>query len=139
MKISINMTDGRHKLDKRIMIALIRKVLIAESVSDMDVDIIYCRDREIIPLNTKFKGKRNTTDVLAFNLEDSSAPDYLGEVYVNLEQARRQAVEFEVPYMEEVRRLTLHGVLHLLGFRDDTNENRLKMWSRQESYLNGKG
>lgn len=138
MKISINITDARHKLDRREMIALIRKVLIAESANDKDIDIIYCRDKEVIPLNTKFNGKKNTTDVLAFNLEDSAAPGYLGEVYVNLEQARRQAVELKVPYLEEVRRLTLHGVLHLLGFRDDTNENRLKMWSRQESYLDGK-
>lgn len=137
MKISINMTDGRYKLDRRKMIALIRKVLIAELANDKDIDIIYCRDIDIIPMNTKFKGKKNTTDVLAFNLEDSAALGYLGEVYVNLEQARRQAVELKIPYLEEVKRLTLHGVLHLLGFRDDTNENRLRMWSRQEGYLNG--
>ena len=138
MKISITLVDGRKKLDKRAMTALVGKVMVAESANDKAVDIIYCRDREIIPLNAKFKGKKTTTDVLAFGLEDSDTPDFLGEVYVNLDQAKRQALEFGVPYPQEVKRLTVHGVLHLLGFRDDTNANRVRMWNRQESYLDGK-
>jgi probable rRNA maturation factor len=72
---------------------------------------------------------------MAFNLSDNEMPDYLGEVYVNLQMARRQARENNVSYFEEVKRLTIHGVLHLLGYRDETKINRRKMWNQQESYL----
>jgi probable rRNA maturation factor len=106
-----------------------------ESASGKSVEIIYCGDKDIISLNSRFKGKSSTTDVLAFDLKNSSQPAFLGEIYVNLQVARRQAAEYRVGYLEEVKRLTVHGILHLLGYRDESNTDRVKMWSRQESYL----
>ncbi|MEE8417478.1 MAG: rRNA maturation RNase YbeY, partial [candidate division Zixibacteria bacterium] len=76
-----------------------------------------------------------TTDVLAFDLSDAVEPDLMGEVYVNLQQAKRQARDRRIPYTEEVKRLTIHGVLHLLGYRDERRSDRLNMWARQEGYL----
>lgn len=132
MKIGITQVDKRYKINIRHITALIGKVLRNESASDRIIDIIYCRDRDIIPLNLRFKGKNRSTDVLAFDLSEGK---YLGEIYVNLEIAHRQAIENKVSYIEEVNRLTIHGVLHLLGYRDNTPANKAKMWARQESYL----
>jgi probable rRNA maturation factor len=86
-------------------------------------------------LNRRFGGKDHITDVLAFDMTDGSEPGFVGEVYVNLQQARRQAEENSVPYIQEVRRLTVHGILHLLGYRDRVGRERNLMWSRQEEYL----
>ena len=72
---------------------------------------------------------------MAFCLDDDNNPNYLGEIYVNLQQAKRQAIEHNEPYIKEVKRLTVHGVLHLLGYTDENNTNRIKMWVRQEGYL----
>lgn len=132
MRIAITQADKRFKVDSKRIISLVNRVLKDESASDRIIDIIYCRDRDIMPLNLRFKGKNRPTDVLAFDLTDGK---YLGEIYVNLEIARRQAIENKVSYIEEVNRLTIHGVLHLLGYRDNTPANKSKMWSRQESYL----
>ena len=115
------------------MTALVKDILKREAASDWLIDIIYCRDSDIIPLNRRFKGHFRSTDVLAFDLREPGALS--GEVYVNLQMARRQARENCVSYIEEVKRLTVHGVLHLLGYRDDAPKKRSLMWSRQESYL----
>lgn len=72
---------------------------------------------------------------MAFDFSDISGNDYLGEVYINLMQARRQSHAFGVRLDEEVKRLTIHGILHLLGYDDNNKKNRSIMWSRQESYL----
>jgi probable rRNA maturation factor len=133
--VTIILTDNRFALDKKNMTALVKKILLREKASQWSLDIIYCRDSEIIPLNLRFKGKSRSTDVLAFNLDDPGQKIHLGEIYVNLQMARRQARDNRVTYLEEVKRLTIHGVLHLLGYRDDTPENRARMWARQESYL----
>ena len=130
--VSLTLVDKRFDLDSRAIAGIIGRVLKSESASQRAVDIIYCRDKDIIDLNRRFKGKNRTTDVLAFDLSDGK---YLGEVYVNLQVARRQAAENSVPYIEEVKRLTIHGVLHLLGYRDNNERNRSRMWARQESYL----
>lgn len=135
MKISIIISDKRFKINGRALAALIGIVLKNESAAQCAVDVIYCEDREITRLNKEYKHKNRSTDVMAFNLDDDETPNYLGEVYVNLQMARRQAGENNVSYIEEVKRLTVHGVLHLLGYRDDTEIKRRKMWNIQESYL----
>jgi probable rRNA maturation factor len=99
------------------------------------VDIVFCRDRDIIALNKKFKKINHPTDVLAFDLRENDNRMYLGEVYVNLQMARRQSRKQGVPYQEEVKRLAVHGVLHLLGYRDDRPAEHRRMWSLQESYI----
>jgi len=130
--------DRRFKIDLKGLARLTRRIIAGESASRHSANIVYCRDREITGLNYRFKRKRATTDVLAFSLADSDEPDFLGEVYINLQQARRQAREFRVAYDEEVRRLTAHGMLHLLGFCDDTPENKKELWARQEAYVIGR-
>jgi probable rRNA maturation factor len=117
------------------MLQLVEMVLKSESATKKAVDIIYCGDFGITRLNDEYKAKNRSTDVLAFNLDDADEPHYLGEVYVNLQMAKRQARENDVTYDEEVKRLTVHGVLHLLGYRDNNPANRQRMWNRQESYL----
>jgi len=134
--IKILISDGRFNIDKGRLKALVRMLLDGESAGNKIVNIIYCTDKLIKDLNIRFLNKRRATDVLAFELNDTENGDFLGEIYVNLQQARRQARENNVNYREEVERLTVHGVLHLLGYGDRDEESRREMWSLQESYLN---
>jgi rRNA maturation RNase YbeY len=135
MTINICLTDRRFSLDKKGIKLAAQTVLMKERARAKDVDLIFCRNKEITILNRRFKGRNGSTDVLAFDLSDKGFSNYLGEVYVNLQMARRQAGMFGVSYSEEVRRLTIHGVLHLLGFNDNTEGDRARMWARQESYI----
>ncbi len=89
-------------------------------------------------LNHRFRGKNKSTDVLAFNLADSVTKRYIeGEVYVNLQIARRRVYDIGVDYFEEVTRLCLHGFLHLLGYDDKKARDKKEMWMVQENYLKG--
>ena len=135
MRVRIMISDGRFKINGRRLKSLIGKVLAGESAGSKILNIVYCTDKLIGDLNDRFLNKRGTTDVLAFGLEDTENIEFLGEVYVNLQQARRQAYQNDLNYGEEVGRLTVHGILHLLGYGDGNKESRRKMWFRQEGYL----
>jgi len=135
MSVSIMLSDGRFSLNDRSLAILANRILKAERAAGKTINIIYCSDEYIKKLNRRFKGENGSTDVLAFDMCERSEPNFIGEVYINLQQARRQARENHVPYGQEIRRLTIHGILHLLGYRDGDREERSKMWSRQESYL----
>jgi probable rRNA maturation factor len=135
MSISVMLADRRFSLDEKVLAAVAGRVLESESAFGKSMNIIYCSDRYIEALNKRFKRRKRVTDVLAFDLSDSVEPDFIGEVYVNLQQAKRQAKESRIPYEEEVKRLTIHGVLHLLGYRDLRKSDRENMWARQEGYL----
>jgi len=77
------------------------------------VNVVLCDDDLITELNERFRGRGTATDVLAFPFEEE---DFLGEVYVSLDRVQRQAEEYGVSLEDELRRLVVHGLLHLLGY-----------------------
>ena len=82
------------------------------------VNVIFVTDRRIHELNRQFLKRDRPTNVISFNCRGphvTGEPRLLGEVYVSRDRARAQAREYGVSYASEIRRLTLHGLLHLIG------------------------
>jgi probable rRNA maturation factor len=82
------------------------------------VNVIFVTDRRIHELNRQFLKRDRPTNVISFNCRDPHVPGeprLLGEVYISRDTARAQAREYGVSYASEIRRLTLHGLLHLIG------------------------
>lgn len=97
------------------------------------VTVILTTSRFIHRINKAFLAHDVPTDVIAFPLhDDEGTPD---EVYVNVEYARAQAHEYRVTFREEMRRLIIHGCLHLSGFRDHTVSAKKRMRNREDHYL----
>lgn len=101
------------------------------------VNLIFVNDSYMKKLNSKFRGKNKTTDVLSFQLKSDLKGDFsfLGEVYVSCEQARRQAKEYRVSFQKELQHLVAHGVLHLLGYDHQTKKEASEMRRKEEKYL----
>jgi len=86
-------------------------------------------------MNATYRKHRYATDVLSFSLAEGPAHDLEGEVYVNVDRARRQAREYRVSISEETRRLVTHGLLHLLGYNDATPRQKEEMSKTEDFYL----
>jgi probable rRNA maturation factor len=107
------------------------------------VGLLITDDNSIRRLNLEYRGEDSTTDVLAFDMTDGSdgfvsppsAPPHLGEVVVSYPRALAQAAEYGHSEEEELHRLVIHGVLHLLGYDDRSRSDREAMWRRQEAAL----
>ncbi len=95
--------------------------------------ILVDNDR-IQELNARFLNINRPTDVLAFPLDDKD-DDVWGEIYISEEQARSQALTYDVPLEEELSRLVIHGLLHLLGFEDEDLHSKKQMTEREDVYL----
>lgn len=81
------------------------------------VQVSFVDDAQMQELNKKHRGKEYATDVLSFDMRETT-PDgrfYLGDIVINVDQAKRQAKEFGNTFEEEVAELTAHGMLHLQG------------------------
>jgi probable rRNA maturation factor len=100
------------------------------------VEIDVVDDAEIRRLNTRFRGIRRRTDVLAFPLEIADAP-LLGQVVISAETARRQARRLAVPLGTELDLLVTHGVLHLVGY-DDRDPVEADLMHRREREILGR-
>lgn len=101
------------------------------------VTIVFVSDKKMRLLNADFRSKDATTDVLSFPFEAEefeSGEDNLGDIFISLQQAERQAVENNLDFETEIKQLILHGVLHLCGFdheNDDGEMNRRELELRQ--------
>lgn len=100
-----------------------------------DISIIIIEDREMSRLHRTFMNIRGTTDVLSFDLAESPRRSVEGEIYICIDQARRQAAFYRVPLYLETARLAVHGVLHLAGYRDDTPAQRERMHRLEDRTL----
>ena len=118
--------------------AAVRHVLRAEGVDRAEISVALVSDAEIASLNLEYLDHEGPTDVISFHLHDrGEAP--LGDVYVGVDQALRQAGDFGATPADEVVRLAIHGTLHVLGYDhpEDAERTGSEMFARQEELLRG--
>jgi rRNA maturation RNase YbeY len=111
-------------------------VCLRERRNNAVISVVCTDDKGIRPINKKHLAHDRTTDVISFTLEESPLE---AELYVNLEQARRQAQTYGVTPLNEAARLVVHGVLHACGYDDTDDEARKRMFERQERYVKALG
>ncbi len=98
-----------------------------------EVSLLLTDDRGIKELNRKFRNINKPTDVLSFPMED---PVLLGDIAISMETAERQAKVFNATLVEELGRLVIHGILHLLGYDHvKGGVQAKKMRSKEEELL----
>ena len=114
----------------------VRHVLRAEGHAAGEVSVAFLTDPEITEMNREYLAHDRPTDVISFALHEPGEPP-LGDVYVGLEQALRQAAELGVDPEEEILRLAVHGTLHVLGHDHPEGAGRAEsaMFQRQEELL----
>ena len=108
-----------------------------------EVGVVFVADKEMISLNTAYRGKRKTTDVLSFG-NDGSWPGeggkgLLGDVVISMPQIRRQAKKAGKPVRDELAMMLVHGTLHLLGYDHETVKDEKVMFPLQKRILKNLG
>jgi probable rRNA maturation factor len=121
------------------------KVLSLLKKDKWDLSILLCGDKTIKDLNTIYRGKAEATDVLSFPLGESrdfpsegkrrSRRHIPGDVVISLDSMRENARRFQIEEDEELRRLLIHGILHLDGMDHKTNDENEPMLKLQEQIL----
>lgn len=116
--------------------AAVDATLADHDVAEAEISLTLLDDDGIADLNERYLGHEGPTDVIAFAMNAPGAPP-LGDLYIGLDQAIRQARALGVPPLEELARLAVHGTLHILGHDHPEGEERLTspMWARQETIL----
>jgi probable rRNA maturation factor len=117
--------------------AAVRWTLTREEIERIELSVALMSDSSIAELNQRYLSHEGPTDVISFPLE-KVGDRTVGDIYIGLEQAERQAVEVGVPLREELLRLVIHGTLHILGWEhpdDDGERDGSPMYTRQEELL----
>jgi probable rRNA maturation factor len=140
MTLTIDVSgDGvRSPISRKRAAEIARSVLRSERVTNALLSITFLDRRAMARLNTKHLDHAGATDVISFGFTRATNTDpVVGDVYICPDVGRESAKARRTPVREEIARLVVHGVLHILGHDhpvDETRE-RSEMWRRQERIL----
>ena len=115
-----------------------------KKLKKLEFNIILVNNDYIHTLNRDYRNIDRPTDVITFALEDGTDVDYnswrmLGDIYISIDKAASQALEYGHSFLRELSFLTIHGFLHLLGYDHMNKEDEEVMFKEQEDILNGFG
>ena len=110
-------------------------ILKDKHVNNAHLSFIFCSDDLLSKLKKEYFGVDQLTDVITFDLSEDAEKFLEAEIYVNLKRANINAKKYDQTFNDEVKRLIIHGLLHLLGFDDKTFDEKLEMEKLENQYL----
>ena len=147
MNVAIGIEPDNLEVEKNLETEIIRSAeLVGElyGVENSELSVTLTDDNHIHELNKKFRGIDRPTDVLSFAFRESDEPEILnqqveilGDIIISLERAKVQAENFGHSYLREVIFLTVHGLLHLLGYDHIEDADRVEM-EREQDFIMSK-
>jgi probable rRNA maturation factor len=104
-----------------------------EKAAIHSINYIFCSDSYLLNLNREYLNHSTLTDIITFDYGSEEMLE--GEIYISVDRIRENANIFEVPFDTELARVMIHGVLHLLGYKDKTPTDKALMRKKEEAYL----
>ena len=122
-------------LDNNWLNSICKNILNDKNQDTATISIILSNDEKLLQLNKQYFKQNVFTDVITFNLEECGDP-IDGEIYISLNRVAENARKFKQDIGRELKRVIIHGFLHLLGYDDKTLEEKKVMTRMEDHYLN---
>ena len=131
-------------LEEKELKKIIKYALKYMNLKNVSFSVIFVDNNKIQEINRDYRNIDRVTDVITFRLADYEEVmcgkiNILGDVYISLDKAKEQAIEYGHSYLRELSFLLIHGFLHLLGYDHMNEEDEKEMFSLQEEILDGYG
>lgn len=100
-----------------------------------EINFIFCSDEFLLKMNKDYLKHDTLTDVITFDYEASNASFIDGDIFISIERVKENATIYKTSFQTELMRVMVHGVLHLLGYKDKEPEAQTKMRLKEDYYL----
>lgn len=105
-----------------------------EGGSPGDISYVFCNDDYLLKLNLEFLDHDTLTDIITFDYCEESG-NVSGDIFISLDRVRENAAGLNLSFAEELNRVMIHGVLHLLGYKDKSPDDEMLMRQKENYYL----
>ena len=122
----INDYGNKISFKTKLINKLIENLLFKHDTLDAKISIILSNKILLNKLKKDYFDLNHFTDVIAFNLEEDKNP-LDGEIYISIDDVLENSGQYKVTFNNEFKRVIIHGLLHLLGFKDETNKQKNEM------------
>ena len=105
-----------------------------EKASINEVNYIFCSDKYLLRLNKEYLNHNTYTDIITFDNSQSKG-EIEGDIFISVDRVKENAEKFNVTFDMELHRVMIHGVLHLIGYKDKSLADKSKMRKKEDACL----
>ena len=135
MPISFNNQSIPFKLKNKAKLKLwVKSVVEKEKHTLGTINYVFCDDSELLEINLKHLNHNTFTDIITFDYTEGLKIN--SDIFISINRVEENAKKFKVSFEEELHRVMIHGVLHLCGYKDKTEEEERMMRLLENKYLN---
>lgn len=120
-------------IDKKKLTAWIREVAKHHEQSVGELTYIFCNDEKILEVNRQYLQHDFYTDIITFDYSDKRKIS--GDIFISLDTVLSNSQMYQTEFIEELHRVIIHGVLHLCGINDESEEEEIAMRSAENNAL----
>ena len=111
----------------------LEKIILTENKTPGEIVFIFCDDNYLLKKNIQFLKHNTLTDVITFDYCEKDQIN--GDILISIDRVQENSKIFEVTFLNELHRVMIHGLLHLLGYKDKTKQDAKLMRSKEDFYL----
>jgi rRNA maturation RNase YbeY len=112
----------------------IKATIQKEKYSLGELNFIFCSDEELYQINLEYLNHKTFTDIITFdNSEEKGVVE--GDIYISVDRVKENAAKYGSEFSNELKRVIIHGVLHLLGYNDKSPNHQKEMRKKEDAYL----
>lgn len=123
--------------NEKSIIEWIVKTIRHENRSYKKINFIFCSDDYLLKINNDYLQHNYYTDIITFPYHDQSLPDTIieGDIFISIPRIEENSRKYFVNFANELNRVIIHGILHLIGYLDATDEQKAMMTEKEDYYL----
>lgn len=108
-------------------------VAVSEKFEVQELNLIFCTDDYLLEVNKQYLDHDYYTDIITF--DNSEGEEIIGDLFISVDRVKENAGDLSVGFDQELKRVMVHGLLHLLGYNDKTETEQLKIREKEDFYL----
>jgi probable rRNA maturation factor len=120
--------------NSRKTIGWINSSVKAEGKLPGELNFIFCSDNYLLKMNIDYLNHNTFTDIITFDTSDGDT-SISGDIFISIDRVRENAVKFKKELDDELHRVLIHGVLHLIGYSDKSANKKSIMRGKEDAYL----
>ena len=111
----------------------IEETVRAEKKTLGEITYIFCDDEYLLKKNQEYLQHDTLTDIITFDYSEKNKLS--ADIFISVERVKENALIFAVPFEKEIKRVIIHGVLHLIGYKDKSEDEAQEMRNKEDFYL----
>lgn len=128
--------DVRSGVKHKRKMALLVKEILKKKRADYNINYIFCSDEYLLSINKEYLKHKTLTDIITFDLSEPGSELLIADIYISIARVEENARTFQKTFTEELLRVIVHGILHLIGYKDKTAQQKTTMRRMETRWIN---